>query len=48
MRAFYAHILNSSGIVFLRITRAMRGSAALEEASIAKRKINNNKQKTVP
>ncbi len=35
------------GIVFLRITRVKRGLATLEYASIAERKIEGNKQKTV-
>ena len=43
----FLNILNSYGIVFLRITRVRRGSATLEYASIAERKIEDNKQKTI-
>ena len=41
------NILNPYGMVFLGITRVKRGSATLEYASIAERKIEDNKQKTV-
>ena len=33
--------------MFLRITRVKRGSATLEYASIAERKIEDSKQKTI-
>ena len=41
------NIINLYGIVLLRITRVKRGSATLGYASIAERKIEDNKQKTI-
>ncbi|MGC8562171.1 MAG: hypothetical protein ACP5NO_03105 [Thermoplasmata archaeon] len=41
------NIRYSDGNMFLRITRVKRGSAILECASIAERKIEDGKQKTV-
>ena len=41
------NILNPYGMVFLGITRVKRGSATLEYASIAERKIEGGKKKTI-